>query len=438
MTLSHDNATPAPAPAAAPRGIGVLKTRDLRAGLLRGVHVLPGQGNTLAVETRRGVIVVDAGPGGGTSARMIAHLRGLTDAPLSHIVYSHGHAGYNHGVQAWLDDARSRGHPRPAIVGHAGVAARYQRYLATSGLQALLNGWQFRGPLPEVTPAQMIVPDLSFEERLVIDGGERTVELLAAPSETDDAIALWLPAERFLYGGAAVIRSLPNVGTPLRTWRDPLRWADTLERLAALRPAVLLGEFGSPITDPQEIDELFRVTIAGLRWLRVQVVERMNRGMHVDDIVHDLEYPPAIFGHRFMRPIYGAPDFIVRDIWRSENGWWDRNPSTLHPAAPDEVAADLRDAIGDPQAVIERALALAQQGDTQLALHVLDLVALQLEGARGQVQATELKADLACRRATEVSSVVSRNLYRSGAERLRGQPLGSTRETDPTGDFSWG
>ena len=36
----------------------------------------------------------------------------------------------------------------------------------------------------------------------------------------------------------------------------------------------------------------------------------------------------------------GDPSYIVRDIYRSENGWWDRNPTSLHPAAPDAAAAE--------------------------------------------------------------------------------------------------
>ena len=48
----------------------------------------------------------------------------------------------------------------------------------------------------------------------------------------------------------------------------------------------------------------------------------------------DITYPPELFDHPWMRPVYGDPDYIVRDLYREENGWWDRNPTTLHPASP--------------------------------------------------------------------------------------------------------
>ena len=43
---------------------------------------------------------------------------------------------------------------------------------------------------------------------------------LWVPSETDDALAVWLPETRVLYGGAATPGdAIPNIGTPLRTQR---------------------------------------------------------------------------------------------------------------------------------------------------------------------------------------------------------------------------
>ena len=77
-----------------------------------------------------------------------------------------------------------------------------------------------------------------------------------------------------------------------------------------------------------------------------------------------------------MTPNYGCPDYIARDLFREENGSWDRNPTTLHPASPGEAAAVVLSAIGDPDVVLERARSLAEAGETQLALHVVDLLAL--------------------------------------------------------------
>jgi uncharacterized sulfatase len=139
-----------------------------------------------------------------------------------------------------------------------------------------------------------------------------------------------------------------------------------------------------------------------------------------------MDYPPAIFDKPWMRPTYGAPDYIVRDIFREENGWWDRNPTSLHPAAPADVARAVFSAI-DPANVVQRAQALGEEGETQLALHVVDLVALGPEGAPFVTEARRLKAELCRTRADKVEPYVSRALYRSSARLL---DAGSTSWTD--------
>ena len=85
---------------------------------------------------------------------------------------------------------------------------------------------------------ELNMPRETFSRALRLGDAARQIQLLWAPSETDDALVAWLPKERLLYGGAAVTPSIPNVGTPLRSLRDPVRWADTLERLARLEIAL--------------------------------------------------------------------------------------------------------------------------------------------------------------------------------------------------------
>lgn len=417
-------------------GISVLMNAGLFRDLVPGVHTLGGQGNTLAIETGDGVVIVDAGPGGKVSQQMITHLRTLTQARVHAIVYSHGHAGYNAGVPVWIEHALARGETPPLRIAHRNVARRYQRYVETAGLQAWLNSRQFRRPFKAASAQDFPMPQVLFVDNLSLALGDRTIELIAAPSETDDTVAVWLPQERFLYGSAAMIRSIPNIGTPLRTLRDPMRWAATLERLHALGPSMVLPEFGSPITGVADIEDAFRVPIRALHWLRSEVVRRMNEGQSEREILAGMHYPPALFGHRFMRAIYGSPDYIVRDIWRSESGWWDRNPTQLHPARPADAAAAIVAAIGDTVAVLAHARRLGDEGQTQLALHVVDLVATTSDEPVA-IAARELKAVLCEARSMQCSSVVSRQLLRSCAEELRGVPVGSTRDNDPPMDFSW-
>ncbi len=141
-----------------------------------------------------------------------------------------------------------------------------------------------------------------FADSMVLVDGARRVELIWAPSEVDDALAVWLPDDGLLFGGAATPGSvIPNIGTPLRTQRFTIRWAETLERLAALGATRLVTEFG-PMLEGEAIDQELVSTAEALRWLHAEVVVRMNAGMSEREILADMTYPPELFDVPWMQP----------------------------------------------------------------------------------------------------------------------------------------
>jgi alkyl sulfatase BDS1-like metallo-beta-lactamase superfamily hydrolase len=388
-----------------------------------GLVVLPGQGNSLAIETGTGVVVLDAS-GYVHAPGMIRHLREHTDAPVHAIVYSHGHHGYNAAVDVWQRHNEERGDPPLRLVAHENVVRRYARYRETDELQRRMGAVQFPGrngvPIGKLAESFVLHdPTETFADRMTLVEGPRRVELLWAPSEVDDALAVWLPDDGLLCGGAATPGfTIPNIGTPLRTQRLTIRWAETLDMLAALGAERLMTEFGPLVEGADAVRGQLSATAEALRWLRDEVVRRMNTGMSEAEILADMEYPDEMFDQPWMRPTYGAPDYIVRDLYREENGWWDRNPTTLHPAPPSDAAAAVRSAITDPAAVLARARELADGGETQLALHVVDLLALGRGDEPEVAEARALKAELCRTRASEVSPFVSKSCYRSTARLL--------------------
>ncbi len=384
--------------------------------LAEGVHVLGGMGNALTVETDIGVIQVDSGQTKKQAKHMLAKLREITDAPIHAIAYSHGHLGYNNAVQTWLAHAEERGDPKPRVIAHANLVRRWRRYAELEPLQKLFIEFQFRVPVGSVTrPLDINMPTETFTDALTFGTGTRRVQLLWAPSETDDAIVLWMPEEKILYGGAAITPSIPNVGTPLRSLRDPVVWADTLDRLLALDPELVVMEFGPPIEGKEKIQKVLASTSAALRYLRKEVVDRINLGMGILEIIHDVEYPPSLFDQPWMSPLYGHPEYIVRDIFRKETGWWDRNPTNLHPAHPDAAGAAVLSAISDRGAVLERARQLRDEGEPQLAMHVIDVLALAPGDDPEVVEARQLKSELCKILAVAAESFVSQSLYVSTA-----------------------
>lgn len=384
-----------------------------------GVHLLSAQGHVLVIELSDSVVMVDCGRGGKQTEELLAQLRGITDKPISALCYSHGHGGYNYGVPVIQAHNSERGDEPPMLIAQENTVKRFNRYRETRGYQGVLARMQFPG-MPRGSGKDMNVdPIVTFQESYVLNESHPRVELLWVPSETDDALAVWLPDQGVLYGGAATPGdAIPNIGTPLRSQRLTIRWAESLDKMASLNAEILLTEFGSVVTGADAVRERLEKTAEALRWLRTEVVDRLNRGMSESEILADMDYPDHLFHVPWMKPNYGSPDYIVRDLIREESGWWDRNPTSLHPAAPEAVADAVWSAISDPEAIIKRATEIADGGDYQLALHVIDLVALGPEDNSTVQETRKLKAAWCRSRAKEVKPYVSKALYTSSANLL--------------------
>lgn len=400
------------------------RTDDALAGTNTLVDLGPGifgqqqAGWLVTIETEEGLVQIDTGDQAQAS---LAAIRSRTDAPFTDIVFSHGHQRYNLACREWLLECIRTSGRVPRVIGHANVARRQRRYLETNGLQNRLIERQFRYPRGSLAGRVFAFtePTHPFTDRFVIETPGRTVEVLAAPSETDDAVAAWIPEDRVLYGGPACIPFLPNVGSPQRPLRDPLRWADTLDRLAAHPAVVLIREFGEPLEGADLIQDYLASTAAALRWCHRAVVELMNEGHNAAEIVNTVVPDPAVFDRPWLAEGYTAIEHILRDVYRSQFGWWeDLNPTSLHPSHPRDVAREVRAAIADPEAVLARTRALRDDGQVTLALHVVDLLALGEGMDQVTVEARALKAELCRLAAVGNPSYVTQSLYLSGADEL--------------------
>ena len=80
-------------------GTDVLMVRRAADKVCEGVHTIGGQGNSVLVDHGEGLLLIDAGPGGEVTEAMIGTARSISDKPVTHIVFSHGHMGYNFGVE---------------------------------------------------------------------------------------------------------------------------------------------------------------------------------------------------------------------------------------------------------------------------------------------------------------------------------------------------
>ena len=381
-----------------------------------------GTGNSLSIETDAGLVQVDTGIERDHGQTMIDNLRKVTDQPLHAIVYSHGHTAYNHGVEAWLDHAEGRGEARPRVVAQRNVVRRYARYRETQRWLELVSEWQFGFPPGTITDKGMfevlVDPSETYVDAMTLVEGSRRVELVHCHAETDDGTGVWLPDDGVLYGGNATIGSFPNIGSPLRAPRDARAWADQLDHYLCYDAEVLVREYGPEIVGPDRVRDMLTTVRDALRWIRAETLERLNAGMVVEDVVNDIELPEPWASSPWMPQTYGCPEYVIRDIWRLEAGWWDRNVTSVHPAPAAEAARAVAAAITDHDSVLAAARAHHEAGEHQLALHVVDLLAMAAGDEPGVAAARALKAEIAAALAQDPPAYMSGNYYRAVASGL--------------------
>jgi alkyl sulfatase BDS1-like metallo-beta-lactamase superfamily hydrolase len=342
---------------------------------------------------------------------ILKSLRGWSREPVHTVAFTHGHVDHVGGCQAFIDEARANGAPRPRIVGHDNVAARYDRYDFTNGYNAIINERQF-SPAPKLAlntkktaerptfgPKSWVRPDTTFSDRLQIKLGDLSVNLRHAIGETDDHLWAWIPEHKAICTGDFVTWVFPNAGNPQKVQRYPLEWAKALREMSALDPELLLPAHGLPIAGRERIRTVLDTIAGALESLVHQSVSMMNDGARLDDIIHSVSLPSAYMDKPYLRPMYDEPEFLVRNIWRLYGGWYDGNPARLKPAPDEALAKEIAELAGGGAVLTQRAQLLSDQGEHRLACHLVEL-ATQAEsedraahGARAEIYMARRKAE---------------------------------------------
>lgn len=383
-----------------------------------GTIFFPYFGNVIALLTDEGIVLVDTSlPGNG--AEILQELRKHTDLPIHTIIYTHGHIDHVPGAAHFIDDARRRGHPLPRVVGHHRVIDRLQRYERMAPQIRFISSFQWDRPLDAASrvPSPVFVyPDVTYDDRITIQVGGEPFELVHATGETDDHTWVWAPQRNLVCAGDLFVWSCPNVGNPWKVQRYAEGWAEGLEAIAAVRPALLLPGHGPPIEGEEPVQTALLDTARYLRSIHDQVIERMNQGQWLEQILREVEPPADLIDKPYLRPIYGHPKFIVHGVWRQYGGWYDGNPANFFPAPTADQAVEIVKLAG-ANSILARARELQAAGNLALACHLVDWVR-KAEPENGD--AWRLWRDLFQARAEAEVNMMARHTFRSAVREAEG------------------
>ncbi|MBA8952274.1 alkyl sulfatase dimerization domain-containing protein [Actinomadura namibiensis] len=384
-------------------GAGVVDVAD-------GLGWQPGFGNAVAFRTDDGLVLFDTG-NQYTAGQLHRNVREWCDAPLTTAFYSHGHIDHVMGMAPF--DAEPG--PRPQVVAHENVPARFDRYLLTHGYNTVINRRQFQAP--ELTwPTDYRYPDVTFRDGLTVTRGGLTFELFHAKGETDDAAVAWVPEHRLLLPGDLFIWLAPNCGNPQKAQRYPREWAHALRRMAALGAETMIPSHGLPVFGAERVHQALTETAEWLEGIVEQTLAMLNDGRRLDDVVHAVRPPARLADRVYLRARYDEPEFIVRNLWRLYGGWYDGDPAHLKPAPAADLARALADLAGGAARLADAARRAAGSGDLRVAAHLAEL-AVQADPQSTGLH--EARAEVYAARAAAESSLMARGVYTWAADESR-------------------
>jgi glyoxylase-like metal-dependent hydrolase (beta-lactamase superfamily II) len=205
------------------------------------------------VVTPEGVVVIDALGAPALARELLTQIRRLTGQPIRYVIVTHYHADHLYGLQV-LKAAGA------TVIAHRAAADYLHSESAQQRLQAsreTLAPW-----IDETT--QLVAPDrwIDGPGPTVLELGGTRIEIHpVGPAHTPEDLVVWLPRERVLYAGDLVFRNrIPFVGQA-----DSARWIESLDRLLAFEPRVIVPGHGPASTDARADLKLTRDYLAYLR-----------------------------------------------------------------------------------------------------------------------------------------------------------------------------
>ncbi|WP_433888430.1 alkyl sulfatase dimerization domain-containing protein [Streptomyces sp. CA-111067] len=375
-----------------------------------GVWMWAATGNVYVFRTAGGLLLFDTGDRH-TSRALHTAVRAVTQDPLHIAVFSHGHVDHVLGMDPFDQEAAERGLPRPEVIAHRHVPRRFERYVLTAGYNSAVNGRQFRAPGLK-WPTVYRQPDTLYDQQLDLREADTQVLLRHGMGETDDATMAWLPDRRILCCGDFYAWNAPNAGNPQKVQRFVAEWSQALHWMAGLGAELLLPGHGVPIAGAERIRQTLLSSAALLDHLQQSVLELMNGGLTLDEVLHRVRVPAEMLSKPYLRPTYDEPEFIVRNLWRRYGGWYDGDPAALRPAPRAELAAEVAELAGGPQALARRALLLAKDGDLRLAGHLAEFAALAAApGSAEHAEAHQARAQVMESLAADSPSFMAKSIY---------------------------
>ena len=225
-------------------------------------YTAEGDPNTGIIIGDDAVLVADTQATPAMAADVIRRIREVTDKPIKYVVMTHYHAVRVLGASAYQAEQILASQDTYDLIVERGEQDKASEIGRFPRLFSNV----------ETVPPGMTWPTMTFTGKMTLWLGKLEVQLLQlGRGHTKGDTVVWLPQERTLLSGDLVeFDATPYAGDAY--FKD---WPQTLDNLAALKPAALVPGRGAALTTPEQVAQ----GLAGTRGFIADVYASVQEGV---------------------------------------------------------------------------------------------------------------------------------------------------------------
>lgn len=300
--------------------------------------------NVYVVEGKASLTVIDTSESTGAAENILAEIRARTDKPVGRIIYTHSHRDHISGASIFAANgdvpilASALFSSDLVAVNEETIAAKKalgRRTQAQFGIglssseRISLGCGPGNRPMSglgagHIPPTELITDDCDID----LDGV--TAQLIMAPGETTDHMAVWLPELKILFSGDNWYHAFPNLYAIRGTsYRDYVAWANSLQLLENMGAEILAPGHTLPVRGALQVQEVLSTTRAAIVHVMRETALMMDQGLSMDDIVANIALPPELADKPWLGEYYGKIAWSARAFAVGTLGWYDGNATNL-------------------------------------------------------------------------------------------------------------
>lgn len=389
-------------------------------------HVLGlGHSNAIFIEGSGGVILIDTLDTLERGQKLSEIIRSKTGKEVNTIIYTHGHPDHRGGAGAFSPREILAFSPKVPLLDRTGLLADIQNTrgarqfgYALTDRENISQGIGIREGLSYGETRSFVPPTTVYDEDRVLRDIEGVrLEMVRLVGETDDQIMVWLGEQQVLCCGDNYYGCWPNLYAIRGSqYRDIGTWIKSLETLLSYPAQYLLPGHTSPVIGKDRIQQVLGNFREAIDFVLSKTLEGMNQGKGVEELAAMVRLPDHLAGLPYLGEYYGCVDWTVRAIYTAYLGWFDGNPTRLHPLPPMEHAHKTIALMGGLPTVMQAALEALKQEEYQWCLELCDLMMADSQRDR---KVLDLKADALEQLAELETSANGRHYYITCAHELR-------------------